>query len=101
MKKTLSTMLVFCAAVFLAAPGAQAASHAGGDAKAMCEKSAADKKLAGAAKDSHIKKCVADAGGAGGDAQAMCEKSAADKKLAGAAKTSHIKKCVSDAAGKK
>ena len=34
------------------------------DAKAMCEKSAADKKLAGAAKDSHIKKCIADAQGA-------------------------------------
>jgi hypothetical protein len=26
-----------------------------------CEKSAADKKLAGAAKDSHVKKCVEDA----------------------------------------
>ena len=34
------------------------------DAKAMCEKSAADKKLAGAAKDSHIKKCVNDAAAA-------------------------------------
>jgi hypothetical protein len=30
------------------------------DAKATCEKSAADKKLAGAAKASHIKKCTAD-----------------------------------------
>ena len=29
--------------------------------QATCEKSAADKKLAGAAKDSHIKKCIADA----------------------------------------
>ena len=70
------------------------------DAKATCEKSAADKKLAGAAKDSHIKKCMTDAGASGG-AQAACEKSAADKKLAGAAKDSHIKKCISDAGGAK
>jgi hypothetical protein len=71
------------------------------DAKATCEKSAADKKLAGAAKDSRIKKCISDATGAAGGAQAMCEKSAADKKLAGAAKDSHIKKCVNDAAAAK
>ena len=71
------------------------------DAKAMCEKSASDKKLAGAAKDSHIKKCMSDAAGAAGGAQAACEKSAADKKLAGAAKDSHIKKCVADATGGK
>jgi hypothetical protein len=32
------------------------------DGSAACEKSAADKKLAGAAKTSHIKKCMADAG---------------------------------------
>ena len=31
-------------------------------ANPACEKSAADKKLAGAAKTSHIKKCMADAG---------------------------------------
>jgi hypothetical protein len=67
-------------------------------ANAACEKSAADKKLAGAAKDSYIKKCEKDAGGG---ASAACEKSAADKKLAGAAKTSHIKKCEADMAGKK
>ena len=35
----------------------------GKDAQAMCDKSAADKKLAGAAKESHIKKCVNDAVG--------------------------------------
>jgi hypothetical protein len=39
------------------------AAGAAGGAQAACEKSAADKKLAGAAKDSHIKKCVADAAG--------------------------------------
>lgn len=34
------------------------------DAAAACDKSAADKKLAGAAKDSYTKKCKADAVGA-------------------------------------
>jgi hypothetical protein len=33
------------------------------DAKTACEKSAAEKKLAGAAKDSFTKKCVKDAVG--------------------------------------
>ena len=61
--KKLTTILALCGAALLAAP-AYAASHAGGDAKAMCEKSADDKKLAGAARTSHIKKCTADAGGA-------------------------------------
>ena len=65
-------------------------------ASAACEKSADDKKLSGAARTSHIKKCEADSG-----ASAMCEKSAADKNLAGAAKTSHVKKCMEDAAAKK
>ena len=65
-------------------------------ASAACEKSADDKKLSGAARTSHIKKCEADAG-----AGAACEKSAADKNLAGAAKTSHVKKCMEDAAAKK
>lgn len=49
---------------------------------------AADKKLAGAAKASFLKKCNADA----------CNAQAADKKLAGAAKSSFTKKCVRDAA---
>ncbi len=57
-----------------------------------CTASAGEKKLAGAAKSSFMKKCEA-------DAQARCEQSAADKKLAGAAKTSHVKKCVADAVG--
>ena len=63
-------------------------------ANAACVKSADDKKLAGAARDSHIKKCEKDMS-AGSPA---CEKSADDKKLAGAARTSHIKKCNEDAA---
>ncbi len=64
-------------------------------ANAACEKSADDKKLAGAARTAHIKKCEKDAG-AGGNA--VCEKSADDKKLAGAARTSHVKKCMEDSA---
>ncbi len=72
-------------------------AHAG---NAACEAKAAEKKLAGAAKTSFLKKCEADAAG-GADAAAVCEKSAADKKLAGAAKNSHVKKCMEDAAGAK
>ena len=63
-----------------------------------CETKATEKKLAGAAKTSFVKKCEADAGGAKAAASPACEKSAADKKLAGAAKTSHIKKCMADGA---
>jgi hypothetical protein len=66
------------------------------DPKADCAAKAAEKKLAGAAKTSFEKKCMADAGGAPMAASPKCEKSAADKKLAGAAKTSHIKKCMAD-----
>lgn len=67
------------------------------DAEAACGEKAAEKKLAGAAKTSFVKKCVADAGGApAAGASTACEKSAADKKLAGAAKTAHIKKCTAD-----
>lgn len=73
------------------------AAFAGGAfaANATCEAQAAEKKLAGAAKNSFVKKCEKDA--AAGGASAACEKSAADKKLAGAAKNSHIKKCMADA----
>ena len=70
------------------------AAHAA-DAESACGDKAAEKKLAGAAKASFMKKCVADAGGG---ASPACEKSAADKKLAGAAKNAHIKKCMADAA---
>jgi len=57
---------------------------------ASCKSQAADKKLAGAAQTSFMKKCES-------DATAACEKSSV--KLAGAAKTSHMKKCVADAVG--
>jgi hypothetical protein len=80
-----------------------AASHASAAPMSNCEKQAADKQLAGAAKNSFVKKCMADAGGGKSAAKASpaCEKSAAEKKLAGAAKTSHIKKCMTDESAKK
>lgn len=99
MKKTLIT------AALLSLGLMAGAAHASG-AEAKCEAQATEKKLAGAAKSSFMKKCVADAGGAPAAAPAkapdpaeVCEKSAADKKLAGAAKNAHIKKCVEDAKG--
>ncbi len=57
-----------------------------------CSANAAEKKLAGAAKTSFMKKCDK-------DATATCEATAAEKKLAGAAKNSFTKKCVKDAVG--
>ncbi|MDI1348853.1 hypothetical protein [Aquabacterium sp.] len=62
-----------------------------------CDAKAAEKKLAGAAKNSFIKKCEKDAGGAG----PACASKAVDKNgkaLAGAAKNSFIKKCEKEAA---
>ena len=58
-----------------------------------CEAMAAEKKLAGAAKTSFMKKCQADSQGAG----SACEATAKEKKLAGAAMSSSMKKCVADA----
>ncbi len=60
-------------------------------ADAACEAKAAEKKLAGAAKNSFMKKCEKDA------AVAACDTTAAEKKLAGAAKNSFLKKCQADA----
>ncbi len=59
---------------------------------ASCTTTAADKKLAGAAKTSFMTKCQ-------NDAAKSCDDQAAAKKLFGAAKTSFTKKCVSDAVG--
>jgi hypothetical protein len=61
-------------------------------AEPTCTAVATEKKLAGAAKNSFMKKCEA-------DAQAKCEAAAAEKKLAGAAKNSNVKKCMSEAVG--
>jgi hypothetical protein len=69
---------------------AQAVPPAG--ASSSCKAQATDKKLAGAALTSFMKKCESDASKA-------CDVQAGEKKLAGAAKTSFTKKCVSDAVG--
>lgn len=57
-----------------------------------CTAQATEKKLAGAAKNSFMKKCST-------DAEKACDTTAAEKKLAGAAKNSFLKKCVTDATG--
>jgi hypothetical protein len=67
-------------------------------AASTCEAQAAEKKLAGAAKTSFVKKCEKDTKGAVTQA---CNAQAAEKKLAGAAKTSFTKKCVADASAAK
>ena len=97
-------MTVITAAVL--SLGLMAGTAHASDAQAKCEAQAAEKKLAGAAKNSFVKKCVTEAGGTPAAAPAkkpdpaeVCEKSAADKKLAGAAKNAHIKKCMEDAQG--
>ncbi len=64
-------------------------------ADTACESKAAEKKLAGAAKNSFIKKCEKDTKSTG--AIADCDAKAAEKKLKGAAKNSFTKKCVTDA----
>jgi hypothetical protein len=77
-----------------ATPAAAAAGH--------CEAHAAEKKLAGAAKNSFMKKCEREAGAAQPNAsQEACEKTAAEKKLAGAARNSFVTKCVKDAGAAK
>jgi hypothetical protein len=73
-------------------------------ANADCAAQATERKLAGAAKTSFLKKCEKDAAASAPAATAVspaCEKSAADKKLHGAAKKSHIKKCTADEAAAK
>ena len=89
---TIKTLIASVAALFMAVGAAHAST-------ADCEKQAADKKLHGAAKNSFVKKCSADAAPAKSAAAETCDKAAADKKLAGAAKNSFVKKCVKDAEG--
>jgi hypothetical protein len=57
-----------------------------------CKAAAAEKRLAGAALASFMKKCQSDARG-------TCETSASEKKLSGAAKSSFTTKCVRDKVG--
>lgn len=88
MKKSLIGIAIAALSLFASS------AYAAGD----CASKAVDKNgkaLAGAAKDSFMKKCEKDAGGA-----ASCEAKAIDKNgkpLAGAAKESNIKKCMADA----
>jgi len=60
--------------------------------EATCNAQAAEKKLAGAAKTSFLKKCER-------VATEKCELAATERKLAGAAKNSNVKKCTKDAVG--
>ena len=96
MKKTI-TIALFAACALFAGTGF-AASHAMGG----CEAKAVDKNgkaLAGAAKNSFMKKCEGEAG-----AGSACAAKAVDKNgkaLAGAAKNSYMKKCEGDAAAAK
>lgn len=83
-KLSVAVALCLCAgSVFAQTTPAQPAS---------CTVQSTDKKLAGAAKTSFMKKCQT-------DAMAKCDAAAVEKKLSGAAKTSFTKKCVSDAVG--
>jgi hypothetical protein len=80
-----ATMKAVAAALILAFASASAFA-------ATCTATAQEKKLAGAAKTSFLKKCES-------DATATCEAASAEKKLAGAAKNSFMKKCAADAVG--
>jgi hypothetical protein len=85
MKKIVFALVV----LFLASQTAYSAEEA------SCDTKAAEKKLAGAAKNSFIKKCEKDI--KVNAAKADCDAKAAEKKLKGAAKNSFTKKCVTDA----
>lgn len=81
----MTARLLLLSALFLATTAAQAQG-------ASCMATAGEKKLAGAAKTSFLKKCES-------DARAVCETNAGEKKLSGAARNSYVKKCVGDAVG--
>jgi hypothetical protein len=76
--------------IILAAVLSVWAAHAA--AASTCSAQAKERKLAGAALASFMKKCES-------DAAASCEAKAKEKKLAGAARDSFLKKCVADAVG--
>ena len=88
LEPSMKTLLTLISALALSAPVlAETAS---------CHAAAAEKKLAGAAKNTFVKKCERESGAS--SAAAACDAKAAEKKLAGAAKNSFVKKCVADAA---
>lgn len=76
-------ILVTAAVTFLFAAGSAFAD--------TCADRAAEKKLAGAAMSSFMKKCEKDE-----SAISACETRASEKKLAGAARSAFMRKCVED-----
>jgi cation transporter-like permease len=91
------SMLLATAALIVTYPAlAQTAAPSGSPATTAtatsCKAQATEKKLAGAAMNSFMKKCQT-------DATSACSTQASERKLAGAAKTSFTKKCVTDAVG--
>jgi len=82
MKQTLFALVLAAAFGLVSAPAFAAA----------CKVEATNKKLAGAALASFMKKCES-------EAVAACDARAAERKLAGAAKASYTKKCVAEAVG--
>jgi hypothetical protein len=89
--KTMS-LAVLCVVLAGAAFAQTSTPSSPPDIKPSCKAQASDKKLAGAALASFMKKCET-------DAQKACDTQAADKKLSGAAKASFTKKCVTDSVG--
>lgn len=85
-----------------AALGATLADHRTASAQDNgCTARADERKLSGAARNSFIKKCEAEASAASqaaSGADATCEALAGDKKLAGAARSSFVKKCTANPA---
>ncbi len=90
-----SLLAAVCLSLLSTLSLAQTAASAPAAPGASCEQQAAAKKLAGAAKNSFIKKC--DKTAAADQTKSACDAKAAEKKLAGAAKNSFIKKCNADA----
>jgi hypothetical protein len=82
-------MKAIMGALVLALSTFTVAAQAAGSA---CEARAAEKKLAGAAKDSFVKKCERDHA-----AGSSCAAKADEKKLVGAARNSFVTKCERDA----
>ena len=64
------------------------------DAKSTCERSAIEQKLNGAARDAHMKKCMADKGAS--EAAAMCERQANGLKLTGPNKDAQVRRCIAE-----
>jgi hypothetical protein len=90
--KVMSAVALFVGLTGTAFAQTSAPSSASGDVKPSCKAQASDKKLAGAALNSFMKRCET-------DAQKACDAAAADKKLNGAARTSFTKKCLADSVG--